>query len=108
MAMPRRVDGAARSGGAGPLTFGALPETIRRIGAPQHMARTRIKICGITRLADAIAAAEAGADAIGFVFHRPSPRWIEPREAGKIVAALPPFVTTVGLFVDVDPDVVRA
>lgn len=72
------------------------------------MARTRIKICGITRLADAMAAAEAGADAIGFVFHRPSPRWIEPADAATIAAALPPFITTVGLFVDVDPGLVRA
>jgi len=72
------------------------------------MARTRIKICGITRTADGMAAAEAGADAIGFVFHRPSARWIEPSEAGRIAAALPPFVTTVGLFVDVDAEVVRA
>ncbi len=62
--------------------------------------RTRIKICGIREEAHARVAYEAGADAIGFVFHRPSPRYIEPKEAGKIIATLPPFVTAVGLFVN--------
>jgi phosphoribosylanthranilate isomerase len=61
---------------------------------------TRIKICGITRLEDALAAAHAGADALGFVFHAPSPRNIEPESARAIIARLPPFVTAVGLFVD--------
>ncbi|HLX24047.1 MAG TPA: N-(5'-phosphoribosyl)anthranilate isomerase, partial [Usitatibacter sp.] len=62
--------------------------------------RTRIKICGIREEAHARVAYESGADAIGFVFHRPSPRYIDPREAGKIIATLPPFVTAVGLFVN--------
>jgi phosphoribosylanthranilate isomerase len=65
--------------------------------------RTRIKICGITRAADALAAADAGADAIGFVFHRASPRFVEPEAAGAIRGHLPPFVTVVGLFVDAAP-----
>ena len=62
--------------------------------------RTRIKICGITRRQDALAAADAGADAVGFVFHPPSPRAISSAAAGEIARGLPPFVTAVGLFVD--------
>jgi phosphoribosylanthranilate isomerase len=59
-----------------------------------------IKICGITREEDAHAAVEAGAAAIGFVFWPPSPRYIDPERARAIAAALPPFVTRVGVFVD--------
>lgn len=61
---------------------------------------TRIKICGITRPEDAQRAAELGADAIGLIFYERSPRHVGLREAEAIVRALPPFVTTVGLFVD--------
>lgn len=71
------------------------------------MPRTRIKICGLTREADARAAAELGADAIGLVFHESSPRYVDPEQAARIVSALPPFVTTVGLFVDAGDDYVR-
>ncbi len=67
------------------------------------MHRTRIKICGIGHVDDALAAARAGADAIGLVFHPPAPRNVTPQRAGEIVAALPPFVTPVGLFVDLPP-----
>lgn len=63
-------------------------------------ARVRVKICGITRLEDALAAVAAGADAIGFVFYAPSPRHVSPAVAAGIVRQLPPFVTTVGLFVN--------
>lgn len=66
--------------------------------------RTRIKVCGITQATDAEIAARAGADAIGFVFYRQSPRFIEPSRAAAITAGLPPFVTTVGLFVDATSD----
>ena len=60
-----------------------------------------VKICGITRLEDAQAAIDAGADALGFVFYPPSPRYVSPAQAAQIIQGLPPFVTTVGLFVDV-------
>jgi phosphoribosylanthranilate isomerase len=60
----------------------------------------RCKICGITRLEDALAAVDAGADAIGLVFYAKSPRAVTVQQAQAIVAGLPPFVTTVGLFVD--------
>src|SRR3954465_7104569 len=75
---------------------------------PMNAHRTRIKICGITRPEDAHAAADAGADAIGFVFHRPSPRYIAPDTAAAIARELPPFVMTVGLFVDIEAAQVRA
>jgi len=72
------------------------------------MIRTRVKICGITRLADGLAAAREGADAIGFVFWAGTPRRIATDAARAIATALPPYVTTVGLFVDPDPAEVRA
>jgi phosphoribosylanthranilate isomerase len=64
--------------------------------------RTRVKICGITRAADAMAAADAGADAIGLVFYPPSPRFVSNEHAREIRDALPPFVQTVALFVNAD------
>ncbi len=70
--------------------------------------RTRVKICGITRVADGLAAAHQGADAIGMVFWSGTPRCVDVRRAREIAAALPPFVTRVALFVDPEPDEVRA
>ena len=70
--------------------------------------RTRIKICGITRVADAMAAADAGADAIGMNFWRGTPRCVDVARARAIAEALPPFVTKVALFVDPDPAEVRS
>jgi phosphoribosylanthranilate isomerase len=65
--------------------------------------RVRVKICGITSQRDADAAVAAGADALGFVFYPPSPRSLTPATAAAIIAGLPPFVTSVGMFVDPDP-----
>jgi phosphoribosylanthranilate isomerase len=62
--------------------------------------RTRVKICGITRVEDALSAVEQGADAIGLVFYPPSPRYVSASQAAEIAQVLPAFVTVVGLFVD--------
>jgi len=70
--------------------------------------RTRVKICGITRVADGLAASAAGADAIGLVFWSGTPRVVDVGRAREIADALPPFVTKVGLFVDPAPSDVRA
>ncbi len=68
------------------------------------MPRTRIKICGITTEDALRAAADAGADAVGFVFHPKSPRHIDPDRAWTLAASAPPFITTVGLTVDLSLD----
>lgn len=65
--------------------------------------RTRIKICGVTSVADALRCADAGADAVGLVFYPRSPRCVTVERAAEIVRALPPFVTAVGLFVNPQP-----
>ena len=71
------------------------------------MTRTRIKICGLTRVEDALAAAHAGADAIGLVLYAASPRAVAAGRARQICSALPPFVSTVALFVNETPQVVN-
>ena len=65
--------------------------------------RTRVKICGITRVEDALEAIKQGADAIGLVFYAKSPRNVSAAKAAEIVSSLPAFVTVVGLFVDAEP-----
>jgi len=67
----------------------------------------KIKLCGITNTADAEVAVAAGADALGFVMYRKSPRWVEPAVARSIVAGLPPFVSAVGVFVNEEAEKVR-
>ncbi|HMM47671.1 MAG TPA: phosphoribosylanthranilate isomerase [Thiobacillaceae bacterium] len=68
----------------------------------------RVKICGITRLADLRAACAAGADALGFVFYEKSPRHVDAETAAALLRAMPPFVQSVGLFVNADPAFVEA
>lgn len=70
--------------------------------------RTRIKICGLTREEDVDAAVSAGADAIGFVMYRKSPRYVTPERAAELARRLPPFVAPVLLFVNEDPAAVLA
>jgi phosphoribosylanthranilate isomerase len=68
----------------------------------------KVKICGITSIADALRAVDAGADALGFIFVENTPRYVEPATAATIIAQLPPFVTTVGIFWDHAPGHVKA
>ncbi|MDQ8021049.1 MAG: phosphoribosylanthranilate isomerase [Moraxellaceae bacterium] len=70
--------------------------------------RTRIKICGLTRVEDVKAVVEAGADAIGFVFYPPSPRAVTIEQAAELCRHVPPFVSTVGLFVNEERQRIRA
>ncbi|MFZ6678212.1 phosphoribosylanthranilate isomerase [Undibacterium sp. Tian12W] len=66
----------------------------------QH--KTRIKICGLTRAEDVRFVVASGADALGFVFYPPSPRYVGPEVAGALLSEIPPFVMSVGLFVNID------
>jgi len=68
----------------------------------------RIKICGLTRIEDLQQAVQAGADALGLVFYPPSPRYVDVPTATRLARAVPPFISIVGLFVNADPQTVRA
>jgi phosphoribosylanthranilate isomerase len=72
------------------------------------MRRTRVKICGLNSGADLAVAAGLGVDAVGLVFYPASPRAVTADRARSLLASVPPFVTSVGLFVDAEPDAVRA
>ncbi len=71
------------------------------------MKTTRIKICGITNREDALCAVDAGADALGFVFYDKSPRCVRPEQVAQMIKNFPPFVTTVGLFVNAAAEVIH-
>lgn len=96
-AIPDNPGGAISAGFSESAASGKLP----------GLMRTRVKICGITRVEDAVAAVRAGADAIGLVFDSKSPRYVTLERAADIARAVDPFVTVVGLFVDAGPDRIR-
>src|SRR5688572_25360500 len=84
-----------------------LQETEHATNVELRIVPVRVKICGITNVADAVAAVDAGADALGFMFFENSKRNVALSTAAQIIRELPPFVSKVGVFVDPDQDSVR-
>jgi len=80
---------------------------LANIFSKNKIKRTRVKVCGITRVEDALNAVESGADAIGLVFYEKSPRYITVKKAVEIAESLPPFVSKVALFVNASDEVIR-
>ena len=97
---------ALRSGGRPALGRKSHLGFGRNCGMLTAQMSVKVKICGITNLDDGLAAAEAGADALGFVFCEQSPRCVAIETAGGIVRRLPPFVVKVGVFVNAPADLV--
>jgi phosphoribosylanthranilate isomerase len=104
---PRNVDMGAEFSQSSILNPRSSVFARSSIPDPRSSVVTRVKICGITREQDALAVAASGADAIGFVFYQKSPRHVSIEQAARLVAVLPPFVTTVGLFVNASAEFVR-
>jgi phosphoribosylanthranilate isomerase len=86
----------------------SYPSAFHSVFIQRAILRTRVKICGITRAEDAIAAVSHGADAIGLVFVEASPRYVDIAKAKAAISRLPPFITVVGLFVDAEPAFIEA
>lgn len=102
-------NGVCRKRSRNPVHWDSYPDALQCVPSfVKICTMTRIKICGITRVEDAQAAVHGGADALGLVFHDKSPRYVTVQQAAQLTKAMPPFITAVGLFVNVSAEYVRA